>query len=406
MSVSQSSQHDGDALPSVYLVARREFVVRVRSRVFRIGTILIVLLLIGFVILKTRVLTTTPTVTTVGFTGPAQVLARPLTEAARGLGLGKITIQPVSSQDVGESLVRGGQLDVLVAGSALSPQVLVKDQLDATLQAALTGLVKQEALSAQLTAHGLNPRTVAAAVAQAGIHVQSLAPPSEGTTQRLVIALMVGIVLFVSLQTYGLQVAQGVAEEKESRIIEILLATLRPGQLLLGKVVGIGLVGLLQLAIIGAVGLLLMARTHVVTIPAFGAGDIAGGLLWFVLGFSLYAILFAAAGSLVSRVQEVQMATLPVIMALVVGYLAGFVVVLPDPGSTASTVLSLVPFLAPVLMPERIGTGDAQAWQVVLAVALTLVTIGAATWLASRIYGNSVLKIGARVRLGEALQGQ
>jgi ABC-2 type transport system permease protein len=105
-------------------------------------------------------------------------------------------------------------------------------------------------------------------------------------------------------------------------------------------------------------------------------------------------------------VQEVQMATLPVVMALVVGYLAGFIVVLPDPGSTASTVLSVVPFLAPVLMPERIGTGDALAWQVVLAVALTLGTIGAATWLAARIYGNSVLKIGARVRLGEAWQGR
>ena len=404
MSVSQRSEHDGDALHSVYLVARREFVVRVRSRVFRIGTILIVLLVIGFVVLKTRVLTTTPTVVTVGVSGPAQVLAHPLTEAARGLG--GITIQPVSSQAVGESLVRRGQLDVLVSGSPLSPQVLVKDQLNATLQAALTGLVKQEALSAQLTARGLNPGTVAAAVAHAGIHIHSLTPPSAGTTQRLVLALIVGVVLFVSLQIYGIQVAQGVAEEKESRIVEILLATLRPGQLLLGKVVGIGLVGLLQLAIMGAVALILLERTHVVTLPAFGAGAMAGGLLWFVLGFSLYAILFAAAGSLVSRVQEVQMATLPVIMALTVGYLAGFAVVLPDPGSPASTVLSLVPFLAPVLMPERLATGDALAWQVVLAVALTLVAIGAATWLASRIYGNSVLKTGARVRLGEALQGR
>lgn len=404
VSLSRRRQHDGDALHSVYLVARREFVVRVRSRVFRIGTILIVLLLIGFVVLKTRVLTTTPTVTTVGVSGPAQILALPLKEAARGLG--SLTVQSVSSQAVGENLVRSGQLDVLVTGSPLSPKVLVKDQLNATLQAALTGLVKQEALAAQVTAQGLNPRTVAAAVAHANIHVHSLTPPRAGTTQQLVLALMVGIVLFVSLQVYGLQVAQGVAEEKESRIVEILLATVRPGQLLLGKVIGIGLVGLLQLAIIGAVALLLMARTHVVTLPTFGAADIAGGLLWFVLGFALYAILFAAAGSLVSRVQEVQMATLPVIVALLVGYLAGFAVVLPDPGSPASTVLSVVPFLAPVLMPERLASGDALVWQVVLAVALTLVCIGAATWLASRIYGNAVLKTGARVRLGAALQGR
>src|SRR2546421_11486253 len=131
MSVSQSSQHDGDALHSVYLVARREFVVRVRSRVFRIGTILIVLFLIGFVGLKTRVLTTTPTVTTVGGTGPAQVLAHPLTEAARGLG--RITIQQVSSPAGGGALVRRRQLDMRETRSPLSPPVLVKDQLKATL---------------------------------------------------------------------------------------------------------------------------------------------------------------------------------------------------------------------------------------------------------------------------------
>src|SRR5437899_1094072 len=106
MSVSQRRQHEGDALHSVYLVARREFVVRVRSRVFRIGTILIVLLLFGYVVLQTRVLTIKPTVTTVGFTYPAQVLAPPLKEAARGLG--GITIRPVSSQAVGQSLVRSG----------------------------------------------------------------------------------------------------------------------------------------------------------------------------------------------------------------------------------------------------------------------------------------------------------
>jgi ABC-2 type transport system permease protein len=332
------------------------------------------------------------------------VLAQPLGEAARGLG--GITIRHVAGQATGESLVRSGRLDVLVSGSPLAPQVLVKNGLNATVQAALTGLVKQEALTAQLTAHGVNPVTVAAAVAHAGIHVHSLTPPRSRDTQRLVIALMVGIALFISLQVYGIQVAQGVAEEKESRIVEILLATIRPGQLLLGKVAGIGLVGLLQLAIIGAVALLLIERTHVVTIPAFGAGDVAGGLFWFVLGFSLYAILFAAAGSLVSRVQEVQMATLPVVMGLVVGYLAGFAVVLPDPGSPASTAFSLVPFFAPVLMPERIATGDATAWQVVLAVALTLVSIGAVTQLAARIYANSVLKTGGRVGLGEALRGR
>ncbi|MBV9282560.1 MAG: ABC transporter permease [Chloroflexi bacterium] len=402
MNASDTPSRPPTPLHSVYLVARREFVTRVRSRVYRIGTIALVLLLLGYVLLQTRVLNNRTSVTTVGFTGPARVLAQPLEEAAHGLG--QITIQSVASQAVGESLVRSGDLDVLVSGSPLSPRVLVKNQLNTTLQAALTGLVKQEALAAQLAAHGLNPQAVAAAVAGATFHVHSLTPASPRSRQQAIVGVIVAIVLFISLQVYGIQVGQGVADEKESRIVEILLATIRPGQLLAGKVVGIGLVGLLQLAIVGAVGLILIARTHVVTIPALGVGVIAGGLLWFVLGFSLYAVLFAAAGSLVSRVQDVQLAALPIVMALVVAYLSSLVVVLPDPNSLASTVLSVVPFLAPVAMPARMAA-DAAAWQVVLAVVLTLAAIGGATWLAARIYANSVLRTGARVGFGEALRG-
>jgi ABC-2 type transport system permease protein len=260
-------------------------------------------------------------------------------------------------------------------------------------------------LAAQLAAHGLNPHTIDAAIAGATIHVHILTPSSPVSTQQAVVGVIAAVVLFVTLQIYGIQVAQGVAEEKESRIVEILLATVRPGQLLAGKVVGIGLVGFLQLAIIAVVGLILIARTHVISIPAVGAGVIAGGLLWFVLGFSLYAVLFAAAGSLVSRVQEVQLASMPILMALSGAYVASLVVVLPDPNSLAGTVLSLVPFLAPVAMPARMAAG-APAWQVGLAVVVTLATIGAAIWLASRIYVNSVLRTGARVSLSEALHGR
>lgn len=404
MNSSDTSLYPATPLHSIYLVARREFVVRVRSRVFRLGTVLMVLLLLGYVLLQTRVLNTRTSVTTVGFAGPALVLAQPLSRSAKALGL-DIAIQQVSTAATGESQVRGGHLDVLVSGSLVSPQVLVKNQLNATLQAALTGLVKQEALTAQLAAHGLNPRVVAAAVAKATIHMHALTPANPRNKQLAVLGLIVAIILFISLSVYGVQVAQGVAEEKESRIIEILLATIQPSQLLVGKVVGIGLVGFVQLAVIGAVGLLLIARTHVVTIPAFGVGIITGSLLWFVLGFALYAVLFAAAGSLVSRVQDVQLASLPVSMGLGVSYVVGLSVVLPNPSSLASTVLSLVPFLSPVLMPTRMTAGVAPAWQVAMAVVLTLIALVVAISLASRIYANSVLRTGTRVAFSEALRG-
>jgi ABC-2 type transport system permease protein len=188
-------------------------------------------------------------------------------------------------------------------------------------------------------------------------------------------------------------------------MVEIVLATVRPTQLLAGKIVGIGLVGLLQLAIVGAAGFVLVARTHVLTIPALGASAIAGDLLWFVLGFYLYAMAFAAASSLVSRQEEIGDVTAPITIFLVLGYLLVFVVV-SDPSGVPGTVLSLLPPFAPVLMPVRMATGDAPAWQVLLALALTLTAAGALTWPAGRICANSILRLGARVRVLDALFGK
>jgi ABC-2 type transport system permease protein len=200
-------------------------------------------------------------------------------------------------------------------------------------------------------------------------------------------------------------VTQGVVEEKTTQMVEIVLATVRPTQLLAGKIVGIGLVGLLQLAIVGAAGFVLVARTHVLTIPALGASAIAGDLLWFVLGFYLYAMAFAAASSLVSRQEEIGDVTAPITIFLVLGYLLVFVVV-SDPSGVPGTVLSLLPPFAPVLMPVRMATGDAPAWQVLLALALTLTAAGALTWPAGRICANSILRLGARVRVLDALFGK
>jgi len=387
-----------------YLVARREFVLRVRGKTFRLGTLVIVLLLAGYVVLHGRVLNKT-SVTSVGVTGPAQVLAQPLAAVAPKLGL-HLTIHQIGDLAQGENQVRSGQLNVLVSGPATSPRVLVKGQLNATLHAALTGVVQQEVLAAQLTAHGVNPRPVEGAVAGATVTVQSLSETTSRSTQQQAVGIIVAAVLYTALMIYGNLVAQGVIEEKANRIVEILLATIRPSQLLIGKVIGIGLVGLLQLAIIGAAGLLLIARSHAITLPGFGAGVIAAALLWFILGFFLYAILFATAGSLVSRQEDAQQATLPISMALVVAYLGGFAVVLRNPGSLTSAVLSLVPLLAPVLMPARLALGAAPVWQFALAIVLTVAAIGAAIWLAARVYAVSVVRTGARIPLTKALRGE
>jgi ABC-2 type transport system permease protein len=394
----------------IFLVARRELVTRVRTRSFLIGTALIIVLLAGYVLFQMQVVGRAgDRTTTVGFTGPADALASPLQAAAPAFGLA-IDVRHVAGEADGERQVRDGGLDVLVSGAAGSPDVLVQGQLQPALRAALDGILRREALDAQLRAAGLDPPAVEARAAGASIHTRTVRPVDPERPQKLIFGLFASGILYVALLLYGTFVAQGVVEEKATRVVEILLSTIRPFHLLVGKVAGIGLVGLLQLAIVGSIGLGLSLATHTLTVPALGVGAVASGLLWFVLGYFTYALLYAAAGSLVSRQEEVQSATMPVTMLLVVTFVLSVGLLTADlasPGGTSpvTAALSVLPAFSPIMMPARMATGDAPAWQALLAVALDLAAAAGLAWLTARIYANSVLRTGARTRLREALRG-
>src|SRR6185503_4699528 len=163
--------------------------------------------------------------------------------------------------------------------------------------------------------------------------------------------LVVVALLYLALLLYGSMVAQGVVEEKSSRVVELLLANVRPWQLLSGKVLGLGLVGLIQLFSVGAVGLLLAILTQVVTLTGAAAGRLAWGLRRYLLGYLLYATVFAAVGSLVSRQEDVQSVLMPITVVLVMAFVLGFAVLTSSPTGPTATVLSLLPPLSPILMP-------------------------------------------------------
>ena len=383
-------------LPTTFLVARREVRMRLRSRVFVGGTIVMAaLVVIGIVAASLLAGKTSPV--RVGFTGGSQALERSFTATAAALGV-PVTVSDIADVAAGKAQVTAGTLDVLVTGSSTAPTAVAKDAIPPNVESALS----LAAEAARLSDAGLAPGAVKSAMALAP--VQLLQPKTPKDTENLLAGLAVGIVLWIALGIYGSQVAQGVVEEKATRIMEILLATIQPSRLLAGKVIGIGFVGLLQLTIVGAAALVAVRLTNVATIPALGLASILGDIFWFLLGFLFYATAYAAVASLVSRQEEVQGAIGPIAIFQVAGYLLVYVA-LPNPTGPVATVCSLLPPFAPILMAARMAATDVPFWQVGLAAALTLASIGALTWLAGRMYTNAAMRIGSRVRFMDAFRG-
>ncbi|WP_275290663.1 ABC transporter permease [Amycolatopsis sp. La24] len=383
---------------AVRLVAKRELNARLRTRSFVVSTAVMLLLLLGYVTLQVFLAHDRST-TKVALAGQAQGIATQLENNDRNL---KIVL--VQSESDGLTQVRDGDVDALVSGSASRPRVIVKSTLDPKLRTTLDAIAQQQVLDAQLYSANLDPAAVHQAVSATHADVQALEPADPQAETKLVTGIVVAILLYVSIMTYGMFVAQGVVEEKSSRVVEILLATVRPAHLLLGKVIGLGLVGLTQLAILAAAGLVAGGVSGVFSISSVALGTLGWGLVWYLLGFLLYAMLYGAAGALVSRQEDTQAVVGPVNIALVIGFVAGINLLTQAPQGAATRIVSLIPLLSPVLMPARIALGTVEAWEIALSLALTVALIAVVTWAGARVYRNGVLRVGSRVRLVDALR--
>jgi len=383
-------------LPTTFVVARREVRMRLRSRVFVGGTIVMtVLVVVGIVAASLLAGRTTPV--RVGFSGGSQALERSFTATAAALGA-NVTVSDIADVTAGEAEVTAGTLDVLVIGTSTAPTAVAKDAVPSTVESALS----LAAEAARLSDAGLAPAAVKSAMAL--VPIQLLAPKTPKDNENLFASLALGILLWIALGQWGNMVAQGVVEEKATRIMEVLLATIQPSRLLAGKVIGIGLVGLLQLTIVGAAALVAVHVTNLAAIPALGLASILGDISWFLLGFLVYATAYSAVASLVSRQEEVQSAVAPISIFQIAGYLLMYAS-LPNPSGPLATVCSVLPPFAPILMPVRMAASDVPFWQIGLAAGLILASIGGLTWLAGRMYTHAAMRIGARVRFMDAFRG-
>jgi ABC-2 type transport system permease protein len=225
------------------------------------------------------------------------------------------------------------------------------------------------------------------------------------------------ILIFMSVYLYGMGVAMGVGEEKGSRIMEILVNAATPFQLMAGKIIGLGAAGLTQMALFVVVGI----GSLLLQIPLKDAllGSNTGGLnlnitstsitllllllVYFILGFLLYATLFAAMGALVRRQDEVQNAVQPLTWLFMVGYIVSFVGI-SAPNATWVKVISYVPFWTPTTMLMRIGVGSAAWWEIALTIVLMIIAIFVCAFIAARIYRFGILMYGQRPGLGQLVK--
>jgi ABC-2 type transport system permease protein len=216
----------------------------------------------------------------------------------------------------------------------------------------------------------------------------------------------VGIVLYLAITFAGTAIATTVATEKSTRISEVLLAVLRPSQVLVGTVIAVGTATLLQLLVLATPLAVAVHFTDKIGLPTVAAGDLGLAVAWFVLGFALYSFLFASTAALVDKVTEVNSAIMPVTLILVTGYLLAITVVASDPNGGWSVAASLFPLTAPMAMPIRWASGEVPVYQLALAMALTAGGAVLLVLVASSIYSRALLITGRRVKLREAVSGR
>jgi ABC-2 type transport system permease protein len=386
----------------VGLVARREVRERARSRIFRVGTAIILLAVAAAVTIPV-LRRGTSNVERVGVVG---TLSMPLraTVMDSGPAVGtKVTLVDEASVESARHALGAGRVQIVLVGT----ERVVVDQPLRPDDTSTTGLLARTIAAAVSVQAGLEEAGIAPARAARLAHppplpVQSLHAPRRNQTARS--TAVYGLILtYVLLTQFGTWLLMGVVEEKSSRVIEVLLSTLRPGQLLAGKVIGIGAVALSQAALIVGVALGLGAAVGSDLVHGTAALEVVSSLLWVVLGYAFYCCVYAAGGSLGDRQEQVQALAFPLQLPILLGYIVSLTALNSSEPSTLVRVLAFLPPTAPFAMPVLVGLGAVTWWQFVASVVIMIVaTVGVAR-LAAEVYTRAILRTGGRVRLRQVL---
>lgn len=384
----------------VALVAAREVRERIRGRIFRVGTLLILLVVAAAIVIPT-INSGKVQAERVGVVG---ALSTPLraTVVASGESVGT-TVQLVSETDVSAARkdLRSGRVDLaIVDGREIVVNKPVGLADTSTTGELVLALSKDLGVAEAVEAAHLSPTQSARLSGAKALPVASLQPgAAKGATHT---TSLVGLILvFVMLTQYNTWILIGVMEEKSSRVVEVILAAVRPVQLLAGKVLGIGLVAFAQAALIVVFAIVLAKAVGSDLLHGTAPLVLVSTLMWLVLGYAFYSWVYAAAGSMAERQDQVQSLAFPLSLPIIFGYIMALTTVGAGSPSTFFQVLAYLPPTAPFAMPVLVGLGAVTWWQFAASVVVSIVcTVGVAR-LAAGIYQRAILRTGRRVQLRE-----
>lgn len=410
----------------VWAVVRREFVERLRSKWFWVMALLGPLFFTALFILPTLLVrgagvkhivvvdgTTTALGARIADLLDASKVFRATRIPAGGQTLDSLTAEVTAKRLDGFLIVTDAAVDSGKAeyrGASVS-DFAAKNVLERTIGEVVNAVRLERA--------GVDPRVVSGARIAVKVETHKLVggkSTGETAEQSFSLAYFMGFILYTSILIYGVNVMSSVLEEKTTRIVEVLVSSIRPFQLLLGKVLGVGSVSIFQFLIWGVSARLLFAQRtrlfggggltegeQIFQIPHVSAATALVFLGYFLGGFFLYAAMFAAVGAMSSSESEARQAQQPVMWLLVVSFISMFAM-LNDPGSRFAVTLSLIPFSAPIAMPVRWAAGSLPLGEIWVSLAILVATIGAVTWVAGRIYRVGMLMTGKRPNLKELLR--
>ena len=389
---------------AIGLIAEREVRERVSGRVTRIVTAATAILVIAGIAIP-GLIKSSATSTKIGLIGSRSQTLAPALERAANAATATVRLSDIAGVAAARALLDAGKLDAAIDAGTSSATIVVEQSLSAGTRAMIAAAVDEAHFRTTLATAGVPLAKVLPAVTPVALSTVVLKPQPADQDARYVAAIFVGLLMYLAITLYGTAVATGVAQEKTSRTAEVLLSAVRPQQLLVGKVVGIGLVGLGQLAIAVVAGLLTNAAVHSAKIPGSVWVLMPAFLAFFVAGFALYAFALAATGALVARPEEVPSATLPLIVWLPIGYVLTFVAV-GSPNATWLRVISWLPPLTPTLMPARIALGTVDWWEYPLVTTIMLASIYAIIRAASAVYAGGLLRGAKRLTWRTALRAK